>query len=244
MSSLGTSDRCEVDVQLANLLVQSACQQQGHGITTVAGRRSTGLRGTAVARSLRLAAATGASAYGRSRQAARCSCAPLSRRWLPCRDEVSASQLMRIHSVLTGTYIATQAVGDKPQVTLQGHSGHLQAVCWDPSHDDKVASAADHTVRCGPVPSSVARCWGLLWSLSDKACNTVCSDIMHLAEPIPTEAYICVYIYILQSGSAVRMAQTSTLLLVNLCKNKDRDRQAVGCTVGQAGARDRLPKRA
>ncbi|KAK9819562.1 hypothetical protein WJX81_004712 [Elliptochloris bilobata] len=41
-----------------------------------------------------------------------------------------------------------QAKADKPQVTLHGHSGHLQAVVWDPSHEEHVASAADdRTVR-------------------------------------------------------------------------------------------------
>ena len=89
-----------------------------------------------------------------------------------------------MHSVLQETFNAMQAIGDKPQVTLQGHSGHLQAVCWDPSHDDKVASAADHTVRCEPLLSTSADYWGLvahsvLVSSSGNACNTVCSDLLH-----------------------------------------------------------------
>ena len=67
-----------------------------------------------------------------------------------------ASQLLHLQPVLQRTSYLTQAKGDKPQVTLQGHSGHLQAVCWDPSHDDNVASAAnDHTVRCAACLSCV-----------------------------------------------------------------------------------------
>ena len=61
--------------------------------------------------------------------------------------------MLPLQSVLHGFVCPAQAKGDKPQVMLQGHSGHLQAVCWDPSHDEHVASAAnDRTVRCACSP--------------------------------------------------------------------------------------------
>ena len=140
--------------------------------------RWNGLLGIALARSLRLPAATGQSAFGTlsltvmyalqcnlitwlSRQLMRVNVMNCRARWrslaLPPYFSFTSP---RSNADMTTCAPLSQGKTEKPQVTLQGHSGHVEAVVWDPSHDEHVASAADDkTVRCQLFLCS--RCYSL-----------------------------------------------------------------------------------